>query len=54
MMSYAPPCVLGDVYLYSFPHGSLGSVAFFQYGPFQLVAPDGAVISACRPSDVVG
>jgi len=53
-MSYAVPCVPGDEYLYSLPHGSLGTVAFFQYGPFQLGAPDGAVTSACRPYDVVG
>ena len=27
----------GDAYLYSLPHGSFGTVAFFQYGPFQFV-----------------
>ena len=42
------------MYLYSLPHGSFGTVDFFQYGPFQLSTPGGAVISACRPSCVVG
>ena len=40
--------------MYSLPHGSFGTVDFFQYGPFQFVTPAGAVISACRPSCVVG
>ena len=52
-MSYAP-CWPGAAYLYSFFHGSVGSVPFFQYGPFQLVTPAGATMSACRPSDVDG
>ena len=34
-MSYAP-CDPGAMYLYSLPHGSFGSLPFFQYGPFQL------------------
>ena len=41
-MSYGP-LAPGAVYRYSLPHGSLGSVPFFQYGPFQLFTPDGAV-----------
>ena len=52
-MSYAP-CVPGDAYLYSWPHGSFGTVDFFQYGPAQFGSPGGATTSACRPSCVVG
>ena len=33
---------------------SASDSAFFQYGPFHLSTPAGAVISACRPSCVVG
>ena len=53
MISYAA-FAAGDVYLYSDPHGSFGTDCFFQYGPFQLVTPAGALMSACRPSCVVG
>src|SRR4030095_16099942 len=48
-MSYGPLWP-GALYLYSLPQGSLGSVDFFQYGPFQLATPGGALMSACRPS----
>ena len=44
----------GEAYLYSLPQGSLGTVVFFQYGPFQFATPAGALISACRPSCDVG
>src|SRR6185312_13713316 len=53
MMSYGP-CDPGDAYWYSLPHGSFGTVDFFQYGPFQFVMPAGAVINACNPSCEVG
>ncbi len=52
-ISYGALCD-GETYLYSLPHGSFGTVERFQYGPFQFVTPGGAVISACRPSCVVG